>query len=142
MNLTDHITLEEMLASQTAARMGIDNTPSQQELKNLIETANLLEAVRSLLGNRPIIISSGYRCLQLNRAIGSGDGSAHVQGKAADFTCPSFGNPYDICRAIVDSGLVFDQLIFEFNSWVHLAWDANNRNQVLTIDNNGTRFGL
>ncbi len=140
--LTPHIAYEEMIASQTASRMGIDNTPDELIYANLVETAHLLEAVRSLLGNRPILISSGYRSPGVNSATGGARNSAHLTGKAADFTCPGYGNPIDVCNAIAQSGIMFDQLIHEFGSWVHIAWDQNMRQQVLTIDNYGTRLGL
>lgn len=141
--LTPHITLEEMVASQTAARMGINNVPTDPViLDNLKKTAELLEQIRTLLGNRPILISSGYRCLALNTAIGSSPSSAHVQGQAADFTCPGFGSPYDVCQAIMASNIKFDQLIYEFSSWVHIAWSPNQRMQLLTINNAGTRWGI
>jgi hypothetical protein len=141
--LTPHVTLEEMLASQTAARLGIDNTPTDPViLDNLKKTAEMLEQVRTLLGSRPIIISSGYRCLAVNTAVGSSPTSAHVQGQAADFTCPGFGNPYQVCQAVAASNIQFDQLIFEFASWTHIAWRDNPRRQLLTIDNSGTRYGI
>ena len=141
--LTPHITLEEMTASETAARRGINNIPTDPViLSNLKKTAELLEEVRTLLGSRPIIISSGYRCLELNTAIGSKPTSAHVQGQAADFTCPGYGTPYKVCQAIISSNIQFDQLIYELASWVHIAWSASNRRQILTIDNSGTRFGI
>jgi zinc D-Ala-D-Ala carboxypeptidase len=141
--LTPHVTLEEMLASQTAARLGIDNTPTDPViLDNLKKTAEMLEQVRTLLGSRPIIISSGYRCLAVNTAVGSSPTSAHVQGQAADFTCPGFGNPYQVCQAVAASNIQFDQLIFEFASWTHIAWATNPRRQLLTIDNSGTRYGI
>lgn len=141
--LTPHITLEEMTASQTAARLGINNMPTDPViLDNLKTTAEMLEQVRTLLGARPIIISSGYRCLTLNTAIGSQPSSAHVQGQAADITCPGFGDPYQVCKAIEASNIQFDQLIYEFASWTHIAWSASNRRQLLTIDNLGTRYGI
>ena len=141
--LSPHVTLEEMIASQTAARLGIDNMPTDPViLDNLKKTAELLEQVRTLLGSRPIIISSGYRCLTLNTAIGSQPSSAHVQGQAADFTCPNFGNPHQVCQAIAASNIQFDQLIYEFASWTHIAWAKNPRKQLLTIDSSGTRYGI
>ena len=140
--LTTHITLEEMTESQTATRNGLSNVPDRSTYYNLVKTAEMLEAVRSLLGNRPILISSGYRSPAVNAAVGGARSSAHTFGKAADFICPGYGRPIDVCRAIQNSGLMFDQLIHEFNSWCHLAWDENMRQQTLTINNNGTVYGL
>lgn len=132
MRLSPNFDLSEFVTSQEAARRGIDNTPPQEIINALSETAHLLEQVRKLLGT-PIIVSSGYRCAPLNKAVGGVWNSAHVTGQAADFTSPGFGPPVAIWRAIEASSLKFDQCIIEFNSWVHLAWSAENRRQVFVI---------
>ena len=93
--------------------------------------AATLEQVRSLLDNNSIRISSGFRCLELNRAIGSGDLSAHTLGYAVDFTCPKFGTPKEVANKIAESPIKFDQLIYE-GTWVHLSVDPRNRREVLT----------
>ncbi len=145
MNLSDHFTLAEFTYSRTAAIAGIDNTPSPEIVAALRETAALLEQVRRLLGNRPMTITSGYRCLALNRhpSIGSSDSSAHVRGMAADFICPGFGSPLEVCRAIAQSDIAFDQVIHEYGQWCHLGRSAGlPRRMVLTIDGAGTRLGL
>lgn len=143
MKLSDHFTLAELVASQTAARRGLDNTPSAVTIDALRQTAALLERVRTLLGNRPLIVSSGYRSAAVNQVVGGAATSAHVLGCAADFACPAFGSPLEICRAIAASDIAFDQLIHEFRAWVHIAWaPGGNRRQVLTIDAQGTRAGL
>lgn len=143
MNLSPHFTLAELTASQTAARLGLDNAPPTEVVAALRETAALLEQVRLLLGGRAIAVTSGFRCLAVNRAIGSGDGSAHVQGRAADFICPGYGPPLEVARAIAQSEIAFDQLIHEFGAWVHIAWSPGlPRRQLLTIDTAGTRGGL
>lgn len=142
--LSLNFTLGEFLRSDTAARKGIDNTPSPEILRALERLAVNLEDVRRLLGV-PLHISSGYRCLALNRAIGSKDTSAHVRGLAADFDAPEYGPPADICRAIYASDIQYDQLIYEFGRWVHLGWARPGegvRRQVLTIDRYGTRPGI
>jgi zinc D-Ala-D-Ala carboxypeptidase len=141
MNLTPHFTLEELTASQSAARLGLDNTPPPEMLATLKRTAQLLEEVRALLG-KPVLVSSGYRAPAVNRAVGGAQNSAHMLGCAADFSCPSFGSPLDICRAIVRSDIAFDQVIHEFRAWVHIAWAPSPRKMVLTIDAAGTRLGL
>ena len=142
MKLSEHFELSEFTRSETAANLGIDNTPNLEIIANLTKTASmLLEPARVLLGNKSIRVTSGYRCLALNRAIRSLDTSAHVRGMAADFVCPDFGTPLEICR-VLEGKLPYDQLIFEFGSWVHIAWDPRQRGQMLTIDASGTRFGL
>lgn len=140
MKLSDHFSLIEFTTSQTAARLGIDNSPSLPILGNLRETAAMMEKVRRDLKNNIITVTSGYRCLEVNRAIGSGDGSAHVRGMAVDFICPGFGTPLEICRRIAASDIAFDQLIWEFGSWCHIGRSPGMpRRQLLVIDNTGTR---
>lgn len=143
MKLTENFHLDEFLVSETAERMGIDNDPPDDVIDNLRGLASTLEEVRKVLGNRPITITSGYRSPNLNRAVNGSRNSAHVFGYAADFTCPGFGTPLDVCRAIVAAGSIpYDQLIHEFGRWIHLSVDPRWRGQVLTIDRSGTRPGL
>ena len=146
MQLSRYFTLVELTQSQTAARLGIDNSPPPHVLANLTKTAGYMEEVRALLGSKPILVSSGYRSPQVNAAIGAKDTSAHVLGWAVDFTCPGFGTPLEVARQIEEwapkVGLKFDQLIHEFRSWVHISFNPNARGQLLTIDQKGTRWGL
>ena len=137
MNLSKNFTLEEFTFSQTAARKGIDNDPPASMLDTLKRTAEGMEKVRALLGV-PIKITSAYRCLSLNAAIGSKNTSQHTKGEAVDFTC-AVGDPKSIVARIMASSIPFDQLICEFDSWTHVSFSNNNRRQVLTIDSNGTR---
>ncbi len=143
MNLSPHFTLAEFLVSDTAERRGIDNDPPLEVVQALKRTALGLEAVRVRLGGTPIIITSGFRCLDLNRAIGSKDNSQHVKGEAADFIAPRFGTPQEIVAALRDSGIEYDQLILEFatrgRGWVHMSFTDNPRHQALQIDAGGTR---
>ena len=139
MTLSEHFSLDELTASDTAIRKAIDNSPPPAVTERLRMLAATLEQVRSLLGNNSIRISSGYRCLTLNRAIGSGDLSAHVLGYAVDFTCPGFGTPKEVANKIAESPIKFDQLICEGvtprapgGTWVHLSVDPRNRREVLT----------
>lgn len=132
--LTKHFRLSEFLRSETAERRGIPNVPDEAQLANLRRNAAGMEQVRVLLG-QPIHISSGLRVLVLNRLIGSKDTSAHVDGRATDFTAPAFGDPVDVCQAIEASDIRFDQLIFE-HTWVHIAWPQEGntpRREVLTL---------
>ena len=131
MKLSENFNLNEFTASETATRKGIDNTPPPVVTEKLRMLAATLEQVRSLLGNNSIRISSGFRCLALNRAIGSGDLSAHTLGYAVDFTCPGFGTPKEVANKIAESPIKFDQLIYE-GTWIHLSVDPRNRREVLT----------
>ena len=146
--LTPHVTLDELIYSATAKRLGIDNTPSATVLIQLKRLADMIELVRLQLGSVPILISSGYRCPLLNQAVGGAAHSAHQWGCAVDFTAPQFGKPIDVCRQLDATDLPFDQLIVESSkgiSWVHLGLargEAIPRHQRLTIDRAGTRTGL
>lgn len=137
MNLTPHFTLEEMTATQ---HRGIDNTPpTLTVIDALRRTAMLLEQVRTRLGV-PVLVSSGYRCPELNAAVGGQKASQHLLGQAADFIAPAFGTPTTVARALRDAiGLDYDQLILEFGRWVHISWSDTPRHQALIIDNTGTR---
>ena len=142
MNLSEHFTLQEFTASDTAARMGFDNTPSAAQIAKLTYLASRLEEVRALVG--PLHVNSGYRCLKLNRAIGSKDTSQHLKCEAADLTSLHGNNAYHLCDAVAGSGIGFDQLIFEFGSWMHISFVENKqpRGSVLTINKHGTFTGL
>jgi zinc D-Ala-D-Ala carboxypeptidase len=143
--LTPHFTLEEMTLSQNACRAGVSNHPSGQELENLTILAKRMEMVRTLLNNVPILVSSGYRCPEVNRMCGGSSTSAHCSGLACDFTAPGYGDPIAICHRLAEHQLElqYDQLIHEFNSWVHIGFTRGDpRMMALTIDNSGTRTGF
>jgi uncharacterized protein YcbK (DUF882 family) len=142
MKLSENFSLEELTASETAARKGIDNTPSEEVINNLKRLAAALQEVRALLNHRAILVSSGYRSLELNQAVGGSATSDHCKGLAADFICPSYGTPNDIVRAIAASNLSYKQVIREFDKWVHLSIPEEGqepRKQALIIDREGTR---
>ncbi len=137
--LSPNFSLEELTLSQSASRAGLDNTPSSAVLATLTNTAKNLEAVRSLL-NKPILVSSGYRSPLVNKSVGGAAKSQHVEGKAVDFTCPQFGTPRQIVDKLKGSNIKFDQLILEFDRWVHISFNGTmNRNQILVIDSTGTK---
>jgi hypothetical protein len=138
MKLSKFFSLREMVFSKIAEDNDIDNTPTPAILEKLKYTASQLDKVRELLG-KPVNISSGYRCLQVNRRLGSKDSSQHLKGEAVDFKCELFGNPKRVFEAIKASNIPFDQLILEFNSWVHISFvKTGGRRECLVID----RFGV
>lgn len=143
MTLTRHFTLEEMIASETAARRGLDNSPSEEIIEALMVTADGLERVRAELGH-PIHVNSGYRSPKVNAAVGSNPKSQHVKGEAADIICPGFGSPAAVARAIEAAKwrIGYDQLIYEFSAWVHVSFTDAPRGIVLTINNRGTQQGI
>lgn len=142
MQLSKHFALAEFTVSQTAVRLGIDNTPPDDVLARLMIVARKMEEVRSALESRVITISSGYRSPALNKRVGGAKNSAHVEGWAVDFNCHGFGSPLAVARQIAKSGIEFDQLIHEFGSWVHISFDPRNRRQLLTVGKHGTVGGL
>lgn len=135
--LSNNIYLSEVIASRTALKNRIDNTPNGIILQNLTESAeNLWQKVRELLGV-PMLITSGYRCPRLNKLAGGVPTSAHQYGYAIDFHAPAFGSPAKIVEFLKHEmpkhGLAFDQIIIEFpsspNAWVHLAYKNANGQQ-------------
>ena len=148
MKLTEHFSLEELTSSETAERNGWDNTPNASEISNLIRLAGMLEQVRSLIG-KPIMINSAFRSKQLNDGVGSKDSSQHRVGCAADIRVPGM-NPDQVCRAIINAKLPYDQIIREFynaetnaGGWTHISVpntkEMTPRQQALIIDKSGTR---
>src|SRR4030095_3257744 len=115
MNISKYFTLDEVIHSDTALRLGIDNSIPQGLLPTIIDTANRMDIVREYLG-KPCPVSSWYRCLELNRILRSKDTSDHPKGRAVDFTSPEFGTPLEVCKAIVHSSIKFKQLILE-HTW-------------------------
>ena len=138
--LSPHFTLHELLASQTATMKGITEQfdPPQEILDNLKHLAvNLLEKLRVINGNKPLFLSSGYRCPRLNKAVGGVKNSQHLEGMAADVDFGSKKDNEAFFTKIKNSNIEFDQLLNEFNfSWVHISLKKEgNRRQVLNITN-------
>jgi zinc D-Ala-D-Ala carboxypeptidase len=133
MNISEHFTLEELSFSEAAARLGLDNTPGPVVITNLGLVAAVMEGIRTLLGDGPVV-HSGYRSAEVNQAVGGVATSAHCHGLACDFVCPGFGTPAEVALAVLKSGIEYDQLILEYG-WVHvgLAQDGKQpRRQALT----------
>jgi hypothetical protein len=139
MNLSPHFTLDELTHTD---HREIDNSPNQAEIENLQRLANFLEEVKTVLGGKPVMISSGFRCKALNDAVGSKDSSQHRVGCAADFRVPGM-TPDQVVRAIIESGLPYQQIIREFDRWTHISIpnqaSGSPRKQALIIDKAGTR---
>ena len=137
--LSVHFTLDEL--THTDHRQ-FDNTPNASELSNLIRLAGLLEDVKILLGGKPIIVNSAFRSKQVNDAVGSKDSSQHRIGCAADIRVPGV-TPDEVVRAVIASGIEYDQIIREFDRWTHISVPntagGNPRRQALIIDKTGTR---
>lgn len=132
MQLSEHFVLAEFLVSETAARRGIANEPTPEIIDNLRRLCQLvLEPLRVKLV-RPVVITSGYRSLALNRAVGGSPTSHHTQGRAADLIVPGM-SPLAVCQAANQLKLPCGQIIHEFGRWAHLSVAASNeRTQLLT----------
>ena len=139
MQLSEHFTLDEL--THTDHRQ-FDNTPNATEMANLVRLAGFLEEVKSVLGNKPVMINSAFRCKEVNDAVGSKDTSQHRIGCAADIRVPSM-TPDEVVKAVIGSGIGYDQIIREFDRWTHISIPSvagdNPRKQALIIDKQGTR---
>jgi hypothetical protein len=135
--ISKYFSLEELIASDTASRKHIDNTPTAEHLQNLTEMAQQADRVREFLGH-PMIVTSGYRGPKLNAAIGGSKTSSHMTGHAMDFRCPGFGTAKEVFEALKKSDIEFDQLILEFpdspGAWVHIGFAPEFRHQYLVYD--------
>ena len=136
MKLSAHFSLDEFTQSNTAERLNIDNSLPPELLQTAQNTADMMERIRLALGGKPILITSGYRCPDLNKAIGSGPGSDHPKAMAVDFKCPEFGTPYEVARFLAQqmTGLGIGQLIYE-QTWVHVSTRHPDKavNTILTM---------
>lgn len=148
LKLTPHFRLSELTASATADRLRIPNDPTPDVLRRLQATAEMLERIRSTL-DVPVIITSGFRCHVLNRAVGGVTSSDHMTGQAADIVAPRFGSPYLIAKTLAPlvSVLGIGQIILEGikgKQWVHVSTRIPERpvNRVITISDAGVQLGI
>ena len=139
MNLSEHFTLEELTHTD---HRELDNTPTDAEMANLVRLADFLEEVKILLGGKPVMVNSAFRSKAVNDAIGSKDTSQHRIGCAADLRIPGM-TPDQVVRAVIASGIKYDQVIREFDRWTHISIPNKDgdkpRRQALIIDKAGTR---
>ena len=146
MNLSEHFTLDEL--THTDHRQ-FDNTPNASEMANLVRLAAFLEEVKTVLGGKPIMVNSAFRSEAVNNAVGSRNTSQHRIGCAADIRVPGM-TPDEVVKAVIASGLGYDQIIREFynpkakaGGWTHISVpntkDMTPRRQALIIDKSGTR---
>lgn len=145
--MTAHFTLAELAASETARLRKIDNMPPAEVLPALQLLAEGLERIRTLI-SKPIRITSGYRCPELNRVVGGAKDSQHVKGEAADITAATFGSVHDLATLIAANAkeLGVDQVIKEHNShgteWVHVSFSPAPRHLALTLKGKGFVPGI
>tara|TARA_S200002703_G_C3741398_1_gene227988 strand:- start:198 stop:659 length:462 start_codon:yes stop_codon:yes gene_type:complete len=138
MRLSKNLTLREAIKSNTATRLGINNTPEEWEIHNLRAVAeNVFQPVRDHFGV-PIAVSSGYRSKELNRAIGGSKYSQHMIGEALDLDADVYGKVTNAeIFNYIKNNLEWDQMIWEFGddeepNWVHVSYkeSGNNRKQI------------
>jgi putative chitinase len=139
MQLSQHFTLEELTHTD---HRELDNTPNDIEINNLKRLAEFLEQVKTVLGGKPVMINSAFRSKAVNDAVGSKDSSQHRVGCAADIRIPGM-TPDEVVKAIIASGIGYDQVIREFDRWTHISVPTEPmgkpRKQALIIDRQGTR---
>ena len=132
--ISKHVSYNEGIRSNTAVRRGIDNTPNDEQLDNMVKTAEeIFEPLRAYVGG-PIKVNSFFRCLELNTAIGGSKSSQHMKGQAMDLD-DTFGRctnaeMYEFIKEHLD----FDQLIWEFGdddnpAWVHVSYVSPEKNR-------------
>jgi len=139
MNLSEHFTFEELTITD---HREFDNTPNVEETENLTRLAEFLEQVKEVLGGKPIMVNSAFRSEAVNNAVGSRNTSQHRIGCAADIRVPGM-TPDEVVKAVIASGIGYDQIIREFDRWTHISVpntkDMTPRRQALIIDKSGTR---
>jgi zinc D-Ala-D-Ala carboxypeptidase len=137
--MTPHFTLDELTHTD---HRELNNTPNESEIANIQRLAEFLEQVKEVLGGKPIMVNSAFRSKAVNDAVGSKDTSQHRIGCAADIRVPSM-TPDQVVRAIIASGIGYDQIIREFDRWTHVSIPNTPatpaRKQALIIDKAGTR---
>lgn len=148
MQLSPHFTLAELVASQKASELGIDNTPPPELIPRLVMVAEMLERIRTTIGC-PIIVTSAYRSARLNMLVGGSSTSDHPQGHAADIISPRYGTATELARTLAPlvSVLGIGQLILEGvrgKQWLHVSTRTPDKaiNRVITITDAGVRAGI
>lgn len=130
MLLSRNFSLQEFTRSETADRVGIRNRPLFGHVLNLSYLASRMEVLRRILGDRPIVITSGYRCHQLNVAVGGSATSDHLKGLACDFIKPAGYSNNELKELFLSQFGNFDQIII-YPSFIHVGFGSQMRRQVL-----------
>ena len=132
-----YFTIEELCNSVIAEQKGINNTPNLHQYRNLVKMVdNLLDPSREMWGDI-IIINSGFRCEELNKAVGGVENSDHKEGCAVDMRARDIRDNGELFTKIVESGLPFRQIIWEqgnrdYPKWIHISYVENdNKRQII-----------
>lgn len=124
---SDFFTLKELTKSSTATRLKIDNTPNEEVFRNLQYGVQMVLDPLRRIHQQPIIITSGYRCAQLNKAVGGVPNSWHTKGNAADIHIMNEEEAKEIFDILKTLPSV-DTVLFEHSrqsQWIHVQWDMN-----------------
>lgn len=123
--------ISELVYSDTAAKYNINNMPDINSLDNMLDLiAYCLQPIRDKL-KKPMIITSGYRCPEVNKIVGGATNSQHLRGQAVDFKVNGM-TPAQLVFQISVMGIEYDQLINEYDKWVHISFNkGKNRKQIL-----------
>lgn len=147
MKLTKNLSLQEMLKSRTATRLGLSNSPNEEHVKNMQALAeNIFQPLRDYFGV-PIHISSGYRSEALNKAIGGSKSSQHCKGEAIDIDRDGYSQPDNAqIFEYIKKNLDFDQMIWEFGTqqnpeWVHVSHKRDGKNRAELLVAYKTSYG-
>ncbi|MBR3604825.1 MAG: hypothetical protein IKL52_02205 [Candidatus Gastranaerophilales bacterium] len=128
-----NFSISELIYSDIAKKFNINNFPSEKELNNILELIfYCLQPIRNLI-QKPMIITSGYRCKKLNELVNGVKNSSHLRGCAADFIVKEIPIK-DVVEMISNSNIPFDELINEYDKWVHISFvKGKNRRKILKI---------
>ena len=147
MKLTKNLSLQEMLKSRTATRLGLSNSPNEEHVRNMQALAeNIFQPLRDYFGV-PIHISSGYRSEALNKAIGGSKSSQHCKGEAMDIDRDGYSQPDNAqIFEYIKNNLDFDQMIWEFGTqknpeWVHVSYKRDGKNRAELLVAYKTSYG-
>lgn len=130
MKITDNFSLEEFTRSEYATRNNIENKPDEDQIYNIVSLCkNTLQPLRNIV-KKIVHISSGFRCELLNKKIKGAKNSQHTKGEAADIWVVGMST-IDIMKTVIENRIPFDQMINEFNEWVHISFNRwDNRGNV------------
>lgn len=150
-SISTNFTYKEMCRSNKAVQYGIPNLPTIAEAKHIEElVTKILQPLREDI-KLPIKVNSGFRNPRVNKLVGGVSNSAHLTGYAADIVCPSYegGSVKKFCEYVRDflikNNIKFDQLIYEYNGWVHIGirdLAGRQRGEVITINKKGKFQGI
>lgn len=129
--MTKNFTLEELLRSSFAFKNELSNTPNDKQLQNMRVSVLALEYLRAYFGNVPIVVSSGFRSHEVNRAVGGSPTSSHIDGQAYDIIIMNKKSMKENALSIIRSDINFDQIIV-YKSFIHLGLGPKKRRQLIS----------